>query len=37
VAILAYDGMSGFETGLAAETFGITKLPEMFSAGIAVP
>ena len=37
VAILAYDGMSGFETGLAAEIFGITELPEMFSAGIARP
>jgi AraC family transcriptional regulator, transcriptional activator FtrA len=37
VSILAYDGMSGFETGLAAEIFGITELPEMFSAGIARP
>ena len=37
VAILAYDGMSGFETGIAAEIFGITELPEMFSAGIARP
>jgi transcriptional regulator GlxA family with amidase domain len=37
VAILAYDGMSGFESGLAAEIFGITELPEMFSAGIARP
>src|SRR6185295_6448829 len=37
VAILAYDGMSGFETGLAAEIFGITELSEMFSAGIARP
>jgi AraC family transcriptional regulator, transcriptional activator FtrA len=37
VAILAYDGMSGFETGIAAEIFGITELPEMFSAGIAQP
>jgi AraC family transcriptional regulator, transcriptional activator FtrA len=37
VAILAYDGMSGFESGLAAEIFGITELSEMFSAGIARP
>jgi len=37
VAILAYDGMSGFESGLAAEIFGMTELPEMFSAGIAEP
>ena len=28
VAILAYDGMTGFETGLAAEIFGITELNE---------
>jgi AraC family transcriptional regulator, transcriptional activator FtrA len=37
VAILAYDGMSGFESGLAAEIFGITELSEMFSAGISRP
>jgi len=37
VAILAYDGMSGFESGLAAEIFGITELAEMFSAGISQP
>jgi AraC family transcriptional regulator, transcriptional activator FtrA len=37
VAILAYNGMSGFESGLAAEIFGITELSEMFSAGIARP
>jgi AraC family transcriptional activator FtrA len=37
VAILAYDGMSGFESGLAAEIFGITELSEMFAAGIARP
>lgn len=37
VAILAYDGMSGFESGLAAEIFGMTELSEMFSAGIAQP
>lgn len=37
VAILAYDGMSGFESGLAAEIFGITELAEMFSAGISRP
>jgi AraC family transcriptional activator FtrA len=37
VAILAYDGMSGFESGLAAEIFGITELSERFSAGIARP
>jgi AraC family transcriptional activator FtrA len=37
VAILAYDGMSGFESGLAAEVFGITELAEMFSAGISRP
>jgi transcriptional regulator GlxA family with amidase domain len=37
VAILAYDGMSGFESGLAAEIFGITELSPMFSAGITRP
>lgn len=37
VAILAYDGMSGFESGLAAEIFGITELPERFSADIPRP
>ncbi|WP_029113825.1 helix-turn-helix domain-containing protein [Mycobacterium sp. URHB0044] len=37
VAILAYDGMSGFESGLAAEIFGITELSDMFSAGISRP
>lgn len=37
VAILAYDGMSGFESGLAAEIFGLTELAEMFSAGISRP
>lgn len=37
VAILAYDGMTGFESGLAAEIFGITELPKMFSAGITAP
>lgn len=37
VAILAYDGMSGFESGLAAEIFGLAELPEMFSAGIKRP
>lgn len=37
VAILAYDGMSGFESGLAAEIFGMAELPAMFSAGIAPP
>ena len=37
VAILAYDGMTGFETGLAAEIFGITELNEKFSAGITAP
>jgi AraC family transcriptional regulator, transcriptional activator FtrA len=37
VAILAYDGMSGFESGLAAEIFGITELPDRFSAGIPRP
>lgn len=37
VAILAYDGMSGFESGLAAEIFGMTELSERFSAGIARP
>jgi AraC family transcriptional regulator, transcriptional activator FtrA len=37
VAILAYDGMSGFESGLAAEIFGITELSEKFSAGISRP
>ncbi|MFB1294835.1 helix-turn-helix domain-containing protein [Mycobacterium sp. pW049] len=37
VAILAYDGMSGFESGLAAEIFGMTELSERFSAGIVRP
>jgi transcriptional regulator GlxA family with amidase domain len=37
VAILAYDGMSGFESGLAAEVFGITELSEAFAAGIPRP
>ena len=37
VAILAYDGMSGFESGLAAEIFGMTELSPMFSAGISRP
>ncbi|MET0898430.1 MAG: helix-turn-helix domain-containing protein [Mycobacterium sp.] len=37
VAILAYDGMSGFESGLAAEIFGMTELSERFSAGIPRP
>ncbi|MEX7472880.1 helix-turn-helix domain-containing protein [Mycobacterium adipatum] len=37
VAILAYDGMSGFESGLAAEIFGMAELPGPFSAGVAPP
>jgi AraC family transcriptional activator FtrA len=37
VAILAYDGMSGFESGLAAEIFGLTELSELFSAGLPRP
>ncbi|BBX20260.1 AraC family transcriptional regulator [Mycolicibacterium duvalii] len=37
VAILAYDGMSGFESGMAAEIFGMTELSEMFSAGLTRP
>ncbi|MHC9293019.1 helix-turn-helix domain-containing protein [Mycobacterium sp. LTG2003] len=37
VAILAYDGMSGFESGLAAEIFGITDLSDRFSAEIPRP
>lgn len=37
VAILAHDGMTGFESGLAAEIFGITELNERFSAGISEP
>lgn len=37
VAVLAYDGMSGFESGLAAEIFGITELSELFSAGLVRP
>ncbi|MGB3485513.1 MAG: helix-turn-helix domain-containing protein [Mycobacterium sp.] len=37
VAILAYDGMSGFESGLAAEIFGITELSGRFSAGLPRP
>lgn len=35
VAILAYDGMTGFETGLAAEIFGMAELGGRFSAGVA--
>ncbi|AQA03269.1 AraC family transcriptional regulator [Mycobacterium sp. MS1601] len=37
VAILAYDGMSGFESGVPAEIFGMTELSEQFSAGIVRP
>ncbi len=37
VAILAYDEMSGFESGLAAEIFGMAELSEMFSAGVPTP
>jgi transcriptional regulator GlxA family with amidase domain len=37
VAILAYDGMSGFESGMAAEIFGLTELSEQFAAGIPRP
>lgn len=37
VAILAYDGMSGFESGVAAEIFGMTELSERFSAGLISP
>ncbi|BBY75426.1 AraC family transcriptional regulator [Mycolicibacterium parafortuitum] len=37
VAILAYDGMSGFESGLAAEIFGMTELSARFSAGLKRP
>ena len=37
VAILAYDGMSGFESGLAAEIFGLSELSEAFAAGIPRP
>lgn len=37
VAILAYDGMTGFESGLVAEIFGMAELPERFSAGVAPP
>jgi transcriptional regulator GlxA family with amidase domain len=37
VAVLAYDGMSGFESGMAAEIFGMTELSEQFSAGIERP
>lgn len=35
VAILAYDGMTGFESGLAAEIFGMAELAGRFSAGLA--
>ncbi|MDF2823808.1 MAG: transcriptional regulator containing an amidase domain and an AraC-type DNA-binding domain [Mycobacterium sp.] len=37
VAILAYDGMSGFESGVPAEIFGMTELSEPFAAGIPRP
>lgn len=34
VSILAYDGMTGFESGLAAEIFGLAELTGPFSEGI---
>lgn len=37
VAILAYDGMTGFESGMAAEIFGMAELSPLFSAGITRP
>ena len=37
VAILAYDGMTGFESGLAAEIFGMAELAGRFSDGVAPP
>ena len=37
VAILAYDGMSGFESGMAAEIFGMHDLSAAFCAGIPTP
>lgn len=37
VAILAYDGMSGFESGVPAEIFGMTDLSRQFSAGVPRP
>ena len=37
VAILAYDGMSGLESGAAAEIFGMHDLSPAFSAGIPTP
>lgn len=37
VAILAYDGMSGFESGVPAEIFGMTELSAQFSDGVPRP
>jgi transcriptional regulator GlxA family with amidase domain len=37
VAILAYDGMSGFESGVAAEIFGMAELSAKFAAGLPRP
>lgn len=37
VAILAYDGMSGFEAGIAAEIFGMAELSRPFAEGIPRP
>lgn len=37
VAVLAYPGMSGFESGIAAEIFGMTEYTGPFSAGIERP
>ncbi|GAC70903.1 helix-turn-helix domain-containing protein [Gordonia soli] len=37
VAILAYEGMTGFEAGIAAEIFGMTELSDRFSAGVPRP
>ena len=37
VAILVYDGMSGFEAGIAAEIFGMTELAQRFAEGVPRP
>lgn len=37
VAVLAYDGMTAFEMGIAAEIFGLSELSELFWPGTDIP
>lgn len=37
VAVLAYDGMSGFEAGIASEIFGMSEFASKFSEGLESP